>query len=168
METYNPYEVLGVRQSATQEEIRDAYIMLAKKYHPDNYRNHPLSDVAQTKMQEINVAYDYLTRHDGSTASGKNSYSYEQGSTQASGGTAWQQANSGPAWGQANAGPSDPGNQQSNYNFWGNNRNPNDRNFYNYNRGGDGRRGGCCSDLCMCFCLDSCCECMGGDLCSCC
>lgn len=156
----NPYEVLGVRQSASQEEIRDAYIMLAKKYHPDNYRNHPLEDVAHNKMQEINIAYDYLTRHDGSTASGKNSYSYGHGSTQAS---------SGPVWGQADPGTSGPGNQQSNYSFWGNSRqNPNDRNFYNYNRGTGGRRGGCCSDLCMCFCLDSCCECMGGDLCSCC
>lgn len=58
----NPYEVLGVKPTATDEEIKTAYRELAKKYHPDNYANNPLSDLAQEKMQEINEAYDTIVR----------------------------------------------------------------------------------------------------------
>ena len=32
----DPYEVLGVRQGASEEEIKAAYKELVKKYHPDN------------------------------------------------------------------------------------------------------------------------------------
>jgi len=54
----DPYEVLGVSPNATEEEIKAAYKQLARKYHPDNYENNPLSDLALEKMKEINVAYD--------------------------------------------------------------------------------------------------------------
>ena len=58
----DPYEVLGVSRGATEEEIKAAYRALARKYHPDQYDNNPLSDLAQEKMQEINDAYDTLIR----------------------------------------------------------------------------------------------------------
>lgn len=58
----NPYEVLGVRPEATDEEVKNAYRELAKKYHPDNYSDNPLSDLAEEKMQEINEAYDAIIR----------------------------------------------------------------------------------------------------------
>lgn len=58
----NPYEVLGISPSATNEEVRDAYRKLAKKYHPDNYSESPLSDMAEEKMKEINLAYDEILR----------------------------------------------------------------------------------------------------------
>lgn len=58
----NPYEVLGVSESATNEEVRDAYRALAKKYHPDNYADSPLADMAEEKMKEINYAYDEILR----------------------------------------------------------------------------------------------------------
>lgn len=56
----DPYEVLGVPRSASQEQIKSAYRALARKYHPDNYVGSPLADVANEKMQEINEAYDAI------------------------------------------------------------------------------------------------------------
>lgn len=57
----DPYEVLGVSKGATQEEIKKAYRTLAKKYHPDNYVNNPLADLAAEKFKEINEAYEQLS-----------------------------------------------------------------------------------------------------------
>ena len=80
----NPYDVLGVPENATDEQIKQAYRALAKKYHPDNYADSPLADVAEEKMKEVNEAYDRICemRKGGSgyTSSG-NSYSgYSGGS----------------------------------------------------------------------------------------
>ena len=58
----NPYEVLGISPSATNEEVKKAYRELAKKYHPDNYADSPVSDLAEEKMKEINEAYDEILR----------------------------------------------------------------------------------------------------------
>ena len=56
----DPYSVLGVSKNATEQEIKDAYRALARKYHPDNYGDNPLSDLAAEKMKEINDAYDQI------------------------------------------------------------------------------------------------------------
>ena len=58
----DPYSVLGVSQSASDEEIKKAYRELARKYHPDNYQNNPLADLAEEKMKEINEAYEAITK----------------------------------------------------------------------------------------------------------
>lgn len=58
----NPYTVLGVSENATDAEIKKAYRELAKKYHPDNYQDSPLADVASEKMKEVNEAYDEIQR----------------------------------------------------------------------------------------------------------
>lgn len=56
----DPYKILGVDRNASDDEIKDAYRKLARKYHPDNYGDNPLSDLAEEKMQEINEAYDAI------------------------------------------------------------------------------------------------------------
>lgn len=58
----NPYEVLGISENASDEEIKKAYKELVKKYHPDKYQNNPLSDLAEEKLQEVNEAYDMLMK----------------------------------------------------------------------------------------------------------
>lgn len=68
----DPYEVLGVSRTASDSEIKSVYRELAKKYHPDNYTNNPLADLAQEKMKEINEAYDTITKERSSSA--QNSY----------------------------------------------------------------------------------------------
>ena len=56
----DPYKVLGVSPTATDDEVKTAYRELAKKYHPDNYADSPLADLASEKMKEINEAYDQV------------------------------------------------------------------------------------------------------------
>lgn len=58
----DPYAVLGVSASASDEEVKKAYRELVKKYHPDNYANNPLADLAEAKMKEINEAYDSIVK----------------------------------------------------------------------------------------------------------
>lgn len=54
----DPYEVLGVPSTASDDEVKKAYRNLARKYHPDNYHDNPLADLAQERMKEINEAYE--------------------------------------------------------------------------------------------------------------
>lgn len=56
----DPYSILGISKDATDDEVKNAYRQLARKYHPDNYSDNPLSDLAGEKMKEINDAYDAI------------------------------------------------------------------------------------------------------------
>lgn len=82
----NPYEVLGVSETATDEEIKSAYRKLAKKYHPDNYTDSPLADIAEQKMKEINEAYDTINqmrqKGKGTGSTSSSSYSGSSSSSQ--------------------------------------------------------------------------------------
>jgi len=53
----NPYEILGLTPSATEQEVTRAYRKLAKKYHPDL---NPGDKNAEKKMRELNAAYDQI------------------------------------------------------------------------------------------------------------
>lgn len=77
----DPYKVLGVSPQATDAEIKTAYRELARKYHPDNYQNNPLSDLATEKMKEINEAYDQIQK-ERSTGRSYSSNGYSSGSSQ--------------------------------------------------------------------------------------
>jgi DnaJ-class molecular chaperone len=54
----DPYETLGVKRDATQEEIRTAYRKLAKKLHPDL---NPGDRNAEAKFKGVSAAYDLLS-----------------------------------------------------------------------------------------------------------
>ncbi|MFI3251119.1 MAG: DnaJ domain-containing protein [Eubacteriales bacterium] len=72
----DPYQILGVSSSASDDEVKKAYREQARKYHPDNYQNNPLADLAEEKMKAINDAYDQITRtRSGKQSAGQGSYS---------------------------------------------------------------------------------------------
>lgn len=72
----DPYVFLGVDRNATDEQIKDAYRALARKYQDDSYTAGPLKDVAAQKMRELDEAYDAIMneRRGQGNASGKSQY----------------------------------------------------------------------------------------------
>jgi molecular chaperone DnaJ len=52
------YDVLGVKKTATQDEIKKAYRKLARQYHPDANPNDPK---AEEKFKEVSSAYEVLS-----------------------------------------------------------------------------------------------------------
>ncbi len=79
----DPYKVLGISPNASDDEVKAAYREMARKYHPDNYANNPLADLASEKMKEINEAYDAITaqRKNASRSQGQTgTYGYTSGS----------------------------------------------------------------------------------------
>lgn len=201
----DPYSVLGVSKDATEQEIKDAYRELARKYHPDNYADNPLSDLAGEKMKEINEAYDEIMNHRRSGKGKKKEKAggytnvnsnfpevrsliaqgrYEQAQEVLDGvliesrNAEWYFLNGTVLFRRgwfdqaytsfATACRMDPSNAE--YRDALNRAQAQSRGQYNpYNRS-YGATGGCNTcDICQgLICADCCCECMGGDLISCC
>ena len=84
----DPYKLLGVTPQTSDDDVKRAYRELARKYHPDNYVNNPLADLAEQRMKEINEAYDQIMNERSGRGSAKSS----------SGGGAYQQYSYGQAY----------------------------------------------------------------------
>lgn len=153
----DPYQVLGISPSATDEEVKKAYRELSRKYHPDAYANNPLSDLAEDKFKEVQTAYTQIMNDRANGNQG-----YQQGGYSSQGGFGGQGGQGGfggqSGFGGQNGGYNNQYNRQ-NYQNYGSNygRNP-------YGNNSSCGTGNLCCDL---WCADTLCECMGGDLCGC-
>lgn len=56
----NYYEILGVKKTATPQEIKSKYRELAKKFHPDRTKKEETKEA----MSEINKAYEILSNEE--------------------------------------------------------------------------------------------------------
>lgn len=56
----DPYSVLGVTRSASEDEIKKAYRSLSRKYHPDANINNPNKAQAEEKFKQIQQAYKQI------------------------------------------------------------------------------------------------------------
>ena len=74
----DPYEILQISEEASDEEVKQAYRKLAKKYHPDRYIDSPLSAQANEKMKQVNAAYEQILREreDRTAARSRKRHSY--------------------------------------------------------------------------------------------
>jgi len=58
----DPYSVLGVRKDASEQDIRSAWVKLAKKWHPDRHQeSEKARQEAERRIKEINEAYETLS-----------------------------------------------------------------------------------------------------------
>ena len=57
MNRQEAYNLLELQQGASDEQIKNAYKQMAKKYHPDINKE----EGAETKFKDINQAYSILT-----------------------------------------------------------------------------------------------------------
>jgi molecular chaperone DnaJ len=70
----DPYRVLGISPSASEDEIKKAYRDLSRKYHPDTNANNPLADLAEEKFKQVQEAYQQIMEE--RERGGQSSYNY--------------------------------------------------------------------------------------------
>ena len=54
------YDILELEETATEQEIKDRYILLKRQYDPENYEKEDLKKHAQEKTKEITNAFDII------------------------------------------------------------------------------------------------------------
>lgn len=81
----DPYQVLGLPSTATEEEVKKAYRKLSRKYHPDANINNPNKEQAEEKFKQIQSAYQMIMNKDKSSSAYGGSYG--QSSTYGQGGS---------------------------------------------------------------------------------
>ena len=73
----DPYKVLEVSYDASEQEIKQAYRRLSKKYHPDANVNNPNKDLYTEKFKQVQNAYEQIMNHKKGNTNGYNQ-SYNQ------------------------------------------------------------------------------------------
>lgn len=64
----SPYDILGVSNSASKEEIDKAYRDLARKHHPDKHQTSEAKAEAEIKFKEVTAAYEQIQNPEKSTS----------------------------------------------------------------------------------------------------
>ena len=92
----NPYSVLNISENATDEEVKEAYRNLARKYQSDSYSSGPLAEIAAKKMRELDEAYDtiILNRRSSGNSGSSNTGNYKNTGTRSSGYQQYQNTSS--------------------------------------------------------------------------
>lgn len=80
----DPYSILGVSRSATDDEVKKAYRSLSRKYHPDANINNPNKEQAETMFKDVQQAYQQImdertkgySSHDRSYGSNQGGFDY--------------------------------------------------------------------------------------------
>lgn len=118
--TKNPYDVLGVPSTASDDEIKRAYRDLTRRYHPDANVNNPLADLAEEKFKEVQEAYDIIMKERANSGNNGNSYNYGYGNQ----GSSYSYGNGGYNYGGYGQGGSQQQSveMQAVYNFLNNRR----------------------------------------------
>ncbi|MFT3982821.1 MAG: DnaJ domain-containing protein [Lachnospiraceae bacterium] len=85
----NPYLVLGVKEDATNDEIKTAYRALSRKYHPDANINNPNKAAAEEKFKEVQQAYEQIIdeREHGYTGYSRGRYGFGDAGRESYGGS---------------------------------------------------------------------------------
>ena len=64
MEISNVYDMLGIRRTATQEQVKKAYRKLVRKYHPDKLQGlgQDVIDAGKEKFIKVQSAYEEICK----------------------------------------------------------------------------------------------------------